>query len=36
LVDENQFLVSYPRTKDGRELKKTRSKFSDDALTTTK
>jgi len=36
IVDENQFLVSYPKMKDGREMKKSRTKYSDDALTPVK
>jgi len=32
LIDENNFLVSYPEMKDGKDLKKSRGKHSDDAL----
>jgi len=33
LIDENQFLVSYPEMKDVKGLKKSKGKHSDDALT---
>ena len=36
LIDENNFLVSYPEMKDARELKKSRGKHSEDALTPVK
>ena len=32
LIDENNFLVSYPKMKDGREMKKSKEKHSDGAL----
>ncbi len=36
LIDEHSFLVSYPQMKDSKELKKSKGKHSDDALTPVK
>ena len=36
LIDENNFLVSYPEMKDAKALKKSKGKYSDDALTPVK